>query len=76
MSGTELDPDGTNSYHPDHPWEQSGHPLYIAPGYRSKGNWPPEAAFPAGTHEESIWRALPETSGALPVRRQYKGRLR
>lgn len=76
MSGTELDPDGTDSYHPEHPWEQLGHPLYIAPAHRNKDNWPPEAAYPAGAHEKSVWRSLPETAGPLPVRRQYKGRLR
>lgn len=60
MSGRELDPDGTDSYHPEHPWEQSGHELYIAPSQRAKTNWPPESTFPAGPNEAKQWSSLPE----------------
>lgn len=60
MSGREFDPDGTDSYHPEHPWEQPGHGLYIDPGQRAKSNWPPEPAFPAGPHEAMKWDALPD----------------
>lgn len=59
MSGRELDPDGTDSYHPQHPWEQAGHPLYLHPTQRTAFNWPPEAAQPAGPHEAEQWRRLP-----------------
>lgn len=60
MSGRELDPDGTDSYHEDHPWEQVGHELYIAPSRRSRENWPPVTARPHGAHEERMWRRLPK----------------
>ena len=60
MSGRELDPDGTDSYHPEHPFEQAGHPLYLRPNERTRSNWPPVPAQPAGPHEESIWEALPK----------------
>jgi hypothetical protein len=59
MSGRELDPDGTDSYHPEHPWEQVGHPQYLAPDERTSLNWPPEPAQPAGPHEAKQWRSLP-----------------
>lgn len=59
MSGRELDPDGTDSYHPDHPWEQTAHPLYVPPSARTTGNWPPVDADPAGPHEAARWAALP-----------------
>lgn len=59
MSGTELDSDGTNSFHSEHPWEQVGHPLYLPPERRSKGNWPPERAFPVGPAEAIRWNNLP-----------------
>jgi len=58
MSGRELDPDGTDSYHPQHPWEQAGHPLYISPTQRNRNNWPPEPAAAEGAYEQSQWRAL------------------
>lgn len=66
MSGRELDPDGTDSYHPQHPWEQTAHELYLPPSERTRENWPPEPAQPAGAFEEIQWRALPET----PVQRR------
>ncbi len=59
MSGVELDPDGTNSYHPEHPWEQTAHPLYIPPSRRTKANWPPVPSRPAGPHETHVWDSLP-----------------
>jgi hypothetical protein len=59
MSGTELDPDGTDSYHPQHPWEQCSHPLYLPPNQRARSNWPPVPTKPAGVHEESTWKAMP-----------------
>jgi hypothetical protein len=59
MSGTELDPDGTDSYHPEHPWEQVGHPLYLYPWDRTKQNWPPVLAQAAGPHEAKQWDSLP-----------------
>jgi hypothetical protein len=59
MSGIELDPDGTDSYHPEHPWEQHGHPLYIDPTKRTRENWPPVAARPHGPWEAQRWRMLP-----------------
>lgn len=59
MSGRELDPDGTDSYHPEHPWEQVGHPRYLAPIERARTNWPPEPARPAGPYEAKQWRRLP-----------------
>jgi len=59
MSGRELDPDGTDSYHPQHPWEQSGHPLYLPLRQRTRSNWPPVPARPAGPHEQQQWRMLP-----------------
>lgn len=59
MSGRELDPDGTDSFHPEHPWEQVGHPLYLPPAERTLFNWPPERAFPVGPHEASVWDSLP-----------------
>lgn len=60
MSGTELDPDGTDSYHPEHPWEQTQHPLYLPPDRRTRSNWPPVVARPAGTYERDQWKSLPE----------------
>ena len=60
MSGRELDPDGTDSYHPEHPWEQVGHPLYIQPDQRTRANWPPVPATPAGPHEARLWTRLPK----------------
>lgn len=60
MSGRELDPDGTDSYHAEHPWEQAGHPLYLPPENRTRSNWPPRPAQPVGLHEEYEWRALPK----------------
>ena len=65
MSGRELDPDGTDSYHPDHPWEQTAHPLYLPPGRRTKANWPPERVYPAGPHEAVVWANLPERIATL-----------
>lgn len=59
MSGRELDPDGTDSYHPEHPWEQAGHPLYLPANARTAFNWPPEPAQPHGPHEAQQWRRLP-----------------
>ncbi len=59
MSGTELDPDGTDSYHPQHPFEQSAHSLYLPPSLRTRSNWPPVPAKPAGAHEEAAWKGLP-----------------
>lgn len=55
MSGRELDPDGTDSYHPQHPWEQVGHPLYLAPHERTSLNWPPVPAYPMGPHGAKQW---------------------
>lgn len=59
MSGRELDPDGTDSYHPEHPWEQTGHPLYLPADERTSFNWPPEPAQPHGQYERMQWRGLP-----------------
>jgi hypothetical protein len=67
MSGRELDPDGTDSYHPDHPWEQVGHPLYRHPDERAQINWPPQPARPVGPHEESIWKSMPLTPPSTPT---------
>jgi len=65
MSGRELDPDGTDSYHPEHPWEQVGHPLYIPEPRRTKSNWPPLSdARPAGQWEANSWARMPD--GPLP----------
>lgn len=61
MSGREIDPDGTDSYHPEHPWEQVGHELYIPPSRRSRENWPPVEARPVGGHEYSQWMKLPDS---------------
>jgi hypothetical protein len=58
VSGRELDPDGSDSFHPEHPWEQVGHPLYIAPAWRTQRNWPPEDAEPVGTFEAYVWRGM------------------
>ncbi|MDQ1206193.1 hypothetical protein QE377_002552 [Microbacterium sp. SORGH_AS 862] len=72
MSGRELDPDGTDSYHPEHPWESVGHPLYLPPSQRTRLNWPPEPAYPAGPHEAKLWDRLPVRVAAEPAwRRQY-----
>lgn len=60
MSLRDLDPDGTNSYHPEHPWEQVGHWLYITPEMRAKINWPPEPTYPHGPHEAKQWDGLPD----------------
>lgn len=60
MSGRELDTDGTDSYHPEHPWEQAGHPLYVEPSKRMKSNWPPERVYPAGPAEAVRWSSLPD----------------
>lgn len=60
MSGRELDADGTDSYHPEHPWEQAGHPLYLSPGLRTQGNWPPVLAQAHGPSEEKLWLSLPK----------------
>lgn len=60
MSGRELDPDGTDSFHPEHPWEQAGHPQYIEPSQRARSNWPPVPSFPHGPHEAVQWSQLPE----------------
>lgn len=60
MSGRELDADGTDSYHPEHPWEQVNHKLYLPPGERTRRNWPPVAgAEPAGPAERERWSRLP-----------------
>lgn len=72
MSGRELDPDGTDSYHPQHPWEQAGHPQYLAPSERTRLNWPPEPAYPAGPHEAKQWDRLPIRLKPEPTwRREY-----
>lgn len=72
MSGRESDPDGADSYHPDHPWEQVGHPLYIEPGQRTSLNWPPAPAYPASPREAKQWDALPVRITPEPSwRRQY-----
>lgn len=72
MSGREFDPDGTDSYHPDHPWEQTGHRLYIEPSQRTSLNWPPEPAYPHGPHEAKQWDSLPVRIAPEPAwRRQY-----
>lgn len=42
MSGRELDEDGNDTYRPDRPWEQAGHPLYLYPWQRTPENWPPK----------------------------------
>jgi hypothetical protein len=60
MSGRELDPDGTDSYHPEHPWEQTAHLLYLPPARRTRDNWPPVAARPVGPYERDQWKSLPE----------------
>lgn len=60
MSGTELDTDGSDSYHEQHPWEQLGHPLYIPVAKRAKSNWPPESAWPTGEAEAKRWDSLPD----------------
>lgn len=60
MSGRELDPDGTDSYHPEHPWEQAGDPLYLPPDRRTRANWPPVPAEPAGPTEAATWSRLPK----------------
>jgi hypothetical protein len=67
MSGRELDPDGTDSYHPQHPWEQVGHPLYLPPDLRTLVNWPPERARPAGWYEASVWDQLPVRAQPEPA---------
>jgi len=73
MSGRELDPDGTDSYHPQHPWEQVGHPLYLHPGQRTRLNWPPEPARPAGPHEARTWDQLPDSGKPAPAwDREYR----
>lgn len=59
MSGRELDPDGTDSYHKEHPWEQTTHELYLPPSERTRLNWPPVPARAAGPHEAKQWRRLP-----------------
>lgn len=74
MSGRELDTDGTDSYHPEHPWEQVGHPKYVAPSQRSKSNWPPEPAFPAGPAEAKRWDKLPKRAPKLNTWRHEYGR--
>lgn len=71
MSGTELDPDGTDSYHPDHPWEQTTHPMYVTPSARTMGNWPPVDAEPAGPHEAAVWAALPSIADMVPGAHAY-----
>lgn len=72
MSGRELDPDGTDSYHPEHPWEQAGHPLYIEPAQRTSLNWPPAPAYPVSAHEAKQWDRLPVRVQPEPSwRRQY-----
>jgi hypothetical protein len=73
VSGTELDSDGTDSYHPQHPWEQVGHRLYLPPQQRSRGNWPPEPAQPVGPAEEHQWQTLPRHAEESPQRTTYLG---
>ncbi|MBD8477581.1 hypothetical protein [Microbacterium sp. CFBP 8794] len=74
MSGRELDPDGTDSHHPEHPWEQAGHVLYLPPQQRTMLNWPPEPAYPAGPHEAKQWDRLPVRVAPEPSwRREYGG---
>jgi hypothetical protein len=60
MSGYEASPDGTDAYHPEHPWEQVGHHLYVYPWNRTKANWPPSAARAVGPSEREEWEALPD----------------
>jgi hypothetical protein len=74
MSGRELDSDGTDSYHPQHPWEQVGHPLYLYPKQRTLDNWPPEAALPAGPAEAAAWRALPEVAAEPEMAAEWHNR--
>jgi hypothetical protein len=71
MSGRELDPDGTDSYHPEHPWESCGHRKYIQPSERTKANWPPERSQAVGWHEEYIWDALPDAPAITSKRRWF-----
>lgn len=66
MSGRELDPDGTDSYHPEHPWEQVGHELYVSPRDRTRLNWPPVPAKPAGPYEARQWKRLPKNPPRPP----------
>ena len=66
MSGRELDPDGTDSYHPQHPWEQVGDPLYLPPDRRTRANWPPVPAEPAGPTEAATWSRLPKRGPKPP----------
>ena len=73
MSGRELDPDGTDSFHPEHPWEQVTHPLWIAPDRRTSLNWPPEPAYPAGPHEAKLWDRLPVRVTPTPEWRRLYG---
>lgn len=68
MSGRELDPDGTDSYHPQHPWEQTTHELYLPPSERTRTNWPPAPAEAAGPHEAKQWRKLPKHAARPPQR--------
>lgn len=75
MSGRELDAVGTDSYHPEHPWEQAGHELYLPPQERTKMNWPPEWATPAGPAEEKVWQNLP-VRGRKSIVKKYKGLFR
>jgi len=61
MSGREDDTDGTDSYHPQHPWEQCGNPLYLDAAKRTKSNWPPvHDAEAAGPSESLKWQRLPD----------------
>ena len=73
MSGRELDPDGTDSYHPQHPFEQVGHEMYLPPSQRTRSNWPPIPSKPAGPHEERQWKRLPRRAPAAmtPLRPTY-----
>lgn len=73
MSGRELDPDGTDSYHPHHPWEQVGHELYLPPSERTRNNWPPVPAEPTGPHEAKQWRKLPKHGPQPPAWKQTYG---
>lgn len=59
-------------YRLDHPWEQTGHRLYIEPSQRTSLNWPPEPAYPHGPHEAKQWDSLPVRIAPEPAwRRQY-----
>lgn len=57
--------------HPEHPFEEPGHPLFIPEAERTRLVWPPEPATPHDDAEAEVWADLPYEVGQPPVPTPY-----